>query len=109
MSAYKRMCLAREQRDHAAARAAETESAETTTTEPPMRPHRSLVVHPNQQPLFPIRVVMCDTPESFGAFMEAELEHTKAWCKEQARLNKLRDIADNYVPKQLIVLPPAAE
>jgi hypothetical protein len=52
MSAYKRMWLAREQRDHAAARATETESAEETTTETPMLPHRSLVVHRNQQPLF---------------------------------------------------------
>lgn len=49
MSAYKRMWLAREQRDHAAARATETESAEKTTTETSMLPHRS---HRNQQPLF---------------------------------------------------------
>jgi len=49
MSAYKRMWLAREQRDHAVERAAETEPAEKTTTETPMLPHRS---HRNQQPLF---------------------------------------------------------
>ena len=52
MSAYKRMWLAREQRDHAAARATETESAEETTTETPMLPHRRQVANPNQQSLF---------------------------------------------------------
>ena len=49
MSAYKRMWLAREQRDHAVERATVTEPAEETTTETPMLPHRS---HRNQQPLF---------------------------------------------------------
>ena len=49
MSAYKTLWLKREQRDHAAARAAERETAtpearDASASEP--------VVHPNQQPLF---------------------------------------------------------
>ena len=85
---------------------ADQSETESVTERAAPTPQRN---HPHQQSLFPIRVVMCDTPESFAAFMEAELAHTKAWCQEKARLNGLRDIADSYVPKQLIILPPAAD
>ena len=49
MSAYKRLWLEREQRDHAAARAAEKE---TTTPEAPDASASEPAVHPDQQPLF---------------------------------------------------------
>ena len=61
MSAYKTLWLKREQRDHAAARAAERETAtpearDASASEP--------VVHPNQQPLF----VRGDSAVLFAAF-----------------------------------------
>ena len=84
--------------------------------------YRTLVAQPGQMQLFdapaqpaaepvlePIEVVLCDTPEKLLVLMEAELAHTKAWCKEQTRLCNLRHVADSYVPQQPIVLPPAAD
>ena len=84
--------------------------------------YRTLVAQPGQMQLFspraqpaakpvlePIKVVLCDTPEKFLVLMEAELAEYKAWCKEELRLCLLRNVADSYVPQQLIVLPPAAD